>query len=81
MEHSAKTTLPLNSIGIIYPFGGIPTTLSNWYNLSVIFTCTNGGESIEWLSTSPFLAINAKGGENIKPKAKGPHYQFQNFSK
>jgi hypothetical protein len=21
---------------------------------------------------SPFLAINAKGGENIKPKAKGP---------
>jgi hypothetical protein len=28
---------------------------------------------------SPFLAINAKGGENIKPKAKGPHHQFQNF--
>jgi hypothetical protein len=23
--------------------------------------------------------INAKGGENIKPKAKGPHHQFQNF--
>jgi hypothetical protein len=23
------------------------------------------------LSTSPFLEINAKGGENIKPKAKG----------
>jgi hypothetical protein len=23
---------------------------------------------------SPFLAINAKGGENIKPKAKGPHH-------
>jgi hypothetical protein len=22
---------------------------------------------------SPFLAINAKCGENIKPKAKGPH--------
>jgi hypothetical protein len=21
----------------------------------------------------------AKGGENIKPKAKGPHHQFQNF--
>jgi hypothetical protein len=28
---------------------------------------------------SPFLAIYAKGGENIKPKAKGPHHQFQNF--
>jgi hypothetical protein len=26
---------------------------------------------------SPFLAINAKGGENIKPKAKGPHHQIQ----
>jgi hypothetical protein len=26
---------------------------------------------------SPFLAINAKGGENIKPKAKGPHHQFK----
>jgi hypothetical protein len=32
------------------------------------------------LSTPQFLAINAKGGENIKPKAKGPHHhQFQNF--
>jgi hypothetical protein len=38
------------------------------------------GESIEGLSTSPLLAINAKGGENINPKAKGPHHhQFQNF--
>jgi hypothetical protein len=26
------------------------------------------------LSSSPFLAINAKGGESIKPKAKGPHH-------
>jgi hypothetical protein len=26
------------------------------------------------LSSSPFLAIDAKGGENIKPKAKGPHH-------
>jgi hypothetical protein len=28
------------------------------------------------LSKSPFLAIHAKGGENIKPKAKGLHHQF-----
>jgi hypothetical protein len=35
---------------------------------------TNGGESIKGLSKSPFLAINAKGGESIKPKAKGPHH-------
>ena len=40
---------------------------------------TNGGENIKGLSTSLFLAINAKGGENIKPKAKGPHHH--NFKK
>jgi hypothetical protein len=37
------------------------------------------GENIGGLSTSPFLAINAKGGENIKTKAKGPNHPFQNF--
>jgi hypothetical protein len=26
-----------------------------------------------------FLAINAKGGEDIKPKAKGPHHHFKKF--
>jgi hypothetical protein len=31
------------------------------------------------LSKSPFLVINAKGGENIKLKAKGPHRH--NFKK
>jgi hypothetical protein len=39
------------------------------------------GEKVMGLSKSLFLAINAKGGENIKPKAKGPHHQFQKFSK
>jgi hypothetical protein len=37
-----------------------------------------GGMQIE-LQSSPFLAINAKGGENIKPKAKGPRHHFKNF--
>jgi hypothetical protein len=51
---------------------------------SLIFTCTNGGESKKGLSKSPFLAINAKEGESIKPKAKGPHHHlilivFQKF--
>jgi hypothetical protein len=31
------------------------------------------------LSNSLFLALNAEGGENIKPKAKGPHHHFKNF--
>ena len=34
---------------------------------------------IKGLSSSPFLAINAKGGESIKPKAKGPHHHFKIF--
>jgi hypothetical protein len=36
------------------------------------------GESIrrkyKGLSSSSFLVIHAKGGESIKPKAKGPHH-------
>jgi hypothetical protein len=35
------------------------------------------GENAQGLQRSPFLAINAKGGENIKPKAKGPHHHFK----
>jgi hypothetical protein len=38
------------------------------------------GRKYYGLSSSPFLAINAKGGESIKPKAKGPHHQFQKNS-
>jgi hypothetical protein len=66
-----------NSDGIIYPLSLCLHTL-NWYNPSLIFTCTNGEKSIEknekGLSGSPFLVLNAKGGENIKPKAKGSHH-------
>jgi hypothetical protein len=34
------------------------------------------GEKVKWLSKSPLLAINAKGGESIKPKAKEPHHHL-----
>jgi hypothetical protein len=35
------------------------------------------GEKIfKELSKSLFFAINAKGGESIKPKAKGPHHHY-----
>jgi hypothetical protein len=78
MESSAKTRLPLHSNGIIYPSPSLHNT-PNWYNPSLLLTCTNGEKIKKGLSMSPFLAINAKGGENIKPKAKGPHHQFQNF--
>jgi hypothetical protein len=68
MEYSTKTRLPLHSIGIFYPSSLLCTP--NWYNLSLIFTCTNGGESKKGSQKSPFLAINAKGGESISPKQK-----------
>jgi hypothetical protein len=38
-------------------------------------------ESIKGLPSSPFLAINAKGGESIKPKENGPHHHISKFSK
>jgi hypothetical protein len=38
------------------------------------------GRKYKGLSMFPFLAINTKGGENIKPKAKGlHHHNFKNF--
>jgi hypothetical protein len=39
-----------------------------------------GGENAQVLSSSSFLAINAKGGESIKPKAKRPHHHFKKNS-
>jgi hypothetical protein len=69
-----------NSDGIIYPLSLFLHTL-NWYNPSLIFTCTNGEKVLrkmtKGLSSSPFLVLNAKGGENIKPKAKGSHHHFK----
>jgi hypothetical protein len=70
MEYSAKTTHPLNSNGIITPQS--LKLVKSFTHISFI----NGGESIQWHSSSLFLAINAKGGESIKPKAKGlPPFQ------
>jgi hypothetical protein len=52
----------------------------NRYDLSLIFFISKG-DKLQGLSSSPFLAINAKGGESIKPKAKGPHRHFKIFKK
>jgi hypothetical protein len=48
-------------------------SLSQWYNIHSYFIY-QWGEIKKGLSKSPFLAINAKGGESFKPKAKGPHH-------
>jgi hypothetical protein len=39
------------------------------------------GEKIKGLSKTPFLAINAKGGEILSPKQKDRTTKLQNFSK
>jgi hypothetical protein len=52
-----------------------------FYHLGEIIRPQRGRKREKWLTSSSFLAINAKGGESIKPKAKGPHHQFQNFHK
>jgi hypothetical protein len=74
-----RQRLPLQSIGTIYSSPSLHTTL----HFGIIFTLIylyQRGESLKGLIKTPFLAIHAKGGENIKPKAKGPHHhQFQNF--
>jgi hypothetical protein len=46
------------------------TSLSLWYNISLIFTCTNGRESKKGSQKTSFLAIHAKGGEILSPKQK-----------
>jgi hypothetical protein len=56
------------------------TPLFNWYNLSLIFTCTNGGESKKGAQESLFLAINAKGGEILSPKQKDRTTNFKNLN-
>jgi hypothetical protein len=55
------------------------TSPSNWYNLSLIFTCTIEGENEKGSQQSSFLAINAKGGEILSPKQKDRTTNFKNL--
>jgi hypothetical protein len=68
MEFSAKTRLPLHSIGIIYPSPSLRIAL----HFGIIFThihySYHWGESKRALKT-PFLAINAKG-ERVLAQSK-----------
>jgi hypothetical protein len=68
-----KTRLPLHSNGIIYHL-----SLLHSLQIGIIlhsYLLVPLGEKVTLgLSKSLFLAINAKGGESIKLKAKGPHH-------
>jgi hypothetical protein len=74
MKYSVKTTLPLNSIDIIYSLPVFRIIV----HFGIIFThiliiCQRGRESkgLTYISLKhPFLAIHAKGGESISPKQK-----------
>jgi hypothetical protein len=69
MEFSAKTRLPLHSTGITYPSPSLRTALHLGIISTHIHYSYHWGESKGALKT-PFLAINAKGGESISPKQK-----------
>jgi hypothetical protein len=68
MEYSAKTTLPLNSISIIYPLQ-VFRHLSNWYNLSLIFLFINGGENKKGSQSLHFWRLTPKG-EKVLAQSK-----------
>jgi hypothetical protein len=58
------------------------TTLSNWYNISLIFTCTDGGESNKGLSSLCFWRLLPKGEKILSPKQKDrtpPYFQNKVF--
>jgi hypothetical protein len=69
MEYSVTTRLPLHSIGIIYPSPSLRTALHIGIIFHLYIVCQRGREFKKALKT-PFLAINAKGGESISPKQK-----------
>jgi hypothetical protein len=68
MEYSAKTRLPRHSTGIVYPSSSLRIAL----HFGIIFTLITHiiGEKVKRALKTPFLAINAKGGESISPKQK-----------
>jgi hypothetical protein len=48
-----------------------------YYHLEEGIKPQRGIKMTKGLSSSPFLAINAKGAESIKHKAKEPHHHFK----
>jgi hypothetical protein len=72
MEYSAKTSLPLNSIGIIHSLS-VFRHLSKFGIILTHILFAKRGEKVTRAYISlkyPFLAIHAKGGESISPKQK-----------
>jgi hypothetical protein len=69
---------PSNSDGIIYP---LPLLLQLSIGMTLhSYLFYHLGENIRRALKFSILAINVKGGESIKPKAKGPHQHFKIFT-
>jgi hypothetical protein len=64
------------------PFAITPHHSHNWYNLSLIFTCTNGGESNEGSQSLRFWRLMPKGEKVLaqsKRTAPPPKNNFKIF--
>jgi uncharacterized membrane protein YwaF len=72
IEYSAKTTLPLNFIDIIYslPVFRIVLHFGIIFTHIYLFAIGEKVKSLYFTHKYPFLAIHAKGGESISPKQK-----------
>jgi hypothetical protein len=69
LESSAKTRLPLHST--THPSPSLRITLQLWYNPHSYVSFAKGETIvIKRALMIPFLAIHAKGGENMSPKQK-----------
>ena len=55
------------------------TSLSNWYNLPLIFTCTNGGESKEGSQSLRCWRLMPKREKVLSPKQKDRTTTFRKF--
>jgi hypothetical protein len=74
MEYSATTRLPLQTLTVSFTICHYSAKFTHiYFTMWEKVLSPKGGENTRGLSSSSFLAIHAKGGENIKPKAKGPH--------
>jgi hypothetical protein len=74
MESSAKNKASTPQLRRYHlPFVVAPPN-SQWYNPSLILILSFRRKMKKGSQSLYFLAIHAKGGENIKPKAKGPHH-------
>jgi hypothetical protein len=86
MEYSAKTLLPLNSIGIIHSLSVFRRLSKSWYNLSLIYYLPKGettySKGLYFTQSIRFWRFMPKGEKVLaQSKRAAPPPNFQNFLK